>query len=70
MKVDLSYKRTYPLAKGYSIEFTLSDGHLEARWSPRCPKGKQATRKLVRAYRNARNHFIASLGVPALVVEL
>ena len=67
---DLSYKRTYPLPKGYSVEFTLSDGRLDARWMPRCPKGRQATRKLVHAYRDARNHFIASLGVPALVVEL
>lgn len=67
---DLVYSRTYPLPSGLTVEFALDNGRLEARWSPRCPKPAKVSRKLLHAYRDARNDFIASLGVNTLVVEL
>lgn len=66
---SLAYRRTYPLRKGYAVEFVLEGGRLDAIWSPRCP-GHKCSRKLLHAYRDARNHFIGSLGLPALVIEL
>jgi len=67
---NLAYRRAYPLRRGYSVEFVLENGRLEAQWSPRCPKPGKCSRKLLHSYRDARNHFIASIGIPTLVVEL
>ena len=63
------YVRTYSLPRGYEIELSLDNGRLECRWSPDVPKGQRA-RKLLPAYRIARDQFIRSLGVNTLVVEL
>lgn len=66
----LSYSREYPLRAGYSVQFVLDNGRLDAKWSPRCPKPGKVSRKLLHAYRDARNDFIASLGINAQVVEI
>ena len=66
---SLAYRKTYDLQDGYSVEFTLDGLSLQCAWSPAVPKGK-AARRLHPRYQVARNEFIASLGVPALVVEL
>ena len=63
------YVRTYSLPRGCEIELSLDNGRLECRWSPDVPKGQRA-RKLLPAYRDARNQFIRSLGVNTLVVEI
>jgi hypothetical protein len=65
----LAYRRTYPLKRGYAVEFELSDGSLTVHWTPDFPP-KKIGRKLFPAYRQARNEFLASLGIPMLVVDL
>ena len=67
--IDLAYVRTFPLPRGYEIEFSLDNGRLECRWSPDVPRGQRA-RKLLPAYREARKAFLASLGVNTLLVEI
>lgn len=67
--IPLAYCRTYPLPKGHSVEFILEGGALSAQWFPRVPSGNLG-RKLLPHYRDARNDFLASLGVPTLVIEL
>jgi hypothetical protein len=67
--VDLAYRRTYPMPHGFTVEFVLDGLRLECEWSPRMPRGKQARRVLAH-YQAARNEFLASLGVPMLVVDL
>lgn len=69
MIVDLGYRRTYPLGRGYSVQFSLDGGTLSVGWLPDIPPNKVG-RKLLPKYRVARNTFLASLGVPMLVVEL
>ena len=64
-----AYTRAFALPRGYEVEFTLDGGRLDARWSPDVPKGQRA-RKLLPAYRLARDTFLASLGVNMLVVEI
>jgi hypothetical protein len=64
-----AYSQRYDLPHGYTIEFTLDGLRLECSWSPRMPTGKLA-RKIHPAYRTARDRFVASLGVPAVVVEI
>lgn len=66
---DLAYRRTYPLSPRYSVEFVLDGPNLTARWLPALPKPKTG-RELLPRYRTARNQFLASLGVPMLVIEL
>lgn len=68
-RIPLAYCRTYPLPKGRSVEFVLEGGALSAQWLPRVPSGTLA-RKLLPHYREARNDFLASIGVPMLVIEL
>ena len=65
---DYAYRRAYPLPAGFTVEFALSGARLTAEWSPRVPK-RAARGKLLRAYRAARNDFLASLGVGVLVIE-
>ena len=67
--MTLSYSKTYPLDRRFTVEFALNDGQLEARWSPHVPKGRKA-RSLTPSYRKARDEFLASLDVPTLVIEL
>ena len=63
------YSQRYQLPRGYEIEFTLDGSSFGCAWSPRVPTGKMA-KKLTPAYREARNSFLASLGVPTMVIEL
>lgn len=64
-----AYTRTFPLRRGYEVEFCLEGGQIEVRWLPDIPPAKIG-RKLLPAYRGARNAFFASLGVPMVVVDL
>jgi hypothetical protein len=66
---SLAYSRAYPVGHGFTAEFALDNGRLEVRWSPRIPHGKRA-RQILSQYQAARNEFLASLGVPMLVVDL
>ena len=64
-----AYRRAYPLPAGFTVEFALSGARLIAEWSPGLPK-RAVRGKLLRSYRAARNNFLASLGVPMLVIDL
>lgn len=65
----LAYSRTYELQRGFAVRFTLNDGALEVEWLPTLPQAKLG-RKLLPRYRSARNHFLESLGIDSLVVEI
>ena len=67
--MSYAYRQTHDLPGGYSVEFALSGGRLDCIWSPEMPTGKRA-KKLRAHYRRARDSFIASLGIPTLVIEL
>lgn len=64
-----AYTRTYPLDRRFSVHISIDGGQIECAWSPHVPKGRKA-RSLLPAYRRARNEFITSLGVRAMVVEI
>lgn len=64
-----TYRRCYPLRHGYTVTLSLDGARLEAEWSPNLPIGRRA-RKLLPAYRKARNDFLATLGLPVTVIEL
>jgi hypothetical protein len=66
---QLSYRQSYRLPAGYSVEFSLDAGKLDCTWSPDMPTGTRA-RKLLPNYRAARNAFLTSLGLNVAVVEL
>lgn len=66
---SFAYTQSYPLRDGYSVEFTLDGSQLNVTWSPCVPHSKQAKR-LRTPYREARGKFIASLGIPAAVIEI
>lgn len=68
--ISLAYRRRYPLRPGLAVEFVMDGGKLDVHWLPKCPKHNRVSRKLLRRYRNARNDFLASLGVNALVIEV
>ena len=68
MNSPFAYRRTYPLLKGWSVEFVLDGSDLRCEWSPRMPTGKLAP-KILPHYRAARENFFTTIGVPALVVE-
>ena len=65
----MAYRKSYQLGRGYSVEFVLVGLQLTVDWSPKLPHYKIG-RKLLPAYRAARNDFLNSLGVPMLVVDL
>lgn len=65
----LAYRRSYPLRNGYIVTLSLDGARLEAQWSPAVPIGRRA-RKLLPAYRAARADFLASLGLPTMVIEV
>jgi len=74
MTNPFTYRKEYKLTKGYTVEFSLdaSAGQvavLAAVWSPRVPPSKIVKGKFLEAYRNARNDFVASLGMNSMVVE-
>lgn len=65
---DFAYRRTHRLDRRFTVEFCLNGVQLEVLWAPHVPNGRKL-RSLLPAYRNARNHFLASLGVNVLVIE-
>jgi len=71
--LNFATSRPYPLGHGFSVEFRLSGSRLDAVWSPRLPHGRRG-RKLLPAYRLARDRFLASLaadlGGPIAVLDL
>lgn len=67
--MTLAYTKTYPLDRRFAVEFALVGERLEARWTLHVPKGRKA-RNLLPEYRKARDEFLASLAVPAMVIEL
>lgn len=66
-----TYSQEYRLDSRFCIEFVLNAqaNRLDCYWFPHMPKGRKA-KALFPAYRRARDQFIGSLGIPALVVEL
>lgn len=66
---QFEYRRTYPLADGFEVEMRYANGALFMEWSPHLPNKEQA-RKLLPLYRVACNQFIASMGIPTLVIEI
>lgn len=69
----IAHSRPYDLGRGFSVEFKLQHGRIDAVWSPRVPFGRRG-RQLLPAYQDARNRFLASLAPdvsgPILVVDL
>ncbi len=66
---SLAYQKSYPLPGGITVRFALNAGVLECEWSPGLPRGRHA-KKLLPHYRNARDEFLASLGINVAVVEI
>ena len=62
---------SFPLGRGYAVEFRLEGSRMEAAWSPGLPTGRRG-RQLLPAYRKARDTFLRSVAATAgniLVVE-
>ena len=60
-----------PVGNGFTVSFRLSARGIEAEWLPEVPKGRKA-RRLIPAYRNARDPWLATLagqGINVMVVE-
>lgn len=53
-------RQSYPLGRGYSVEFSFDGQRIEVVWSPRLPSPSLG-RKLLPAYREARDQFLAGL---------
>ncbi|WP_420142313.1 hypothetical protein [Sphingomonas sp.] len=60
MTRPVAHSRPYDLGRGFSVEFKLQHGQLNAVWSPRVPHGRRG-RQLLPAYKAARNRFLSSL---------
>ena len=58
-----------PVGNGFTVSFRLSERGIEAEWLPDVPAGRNAHR-VHAAYREARDAFVATLGVNSLVVEI
>ena len=58
-----------PVGNGFTVSFRLSERGIEAEWFPDVPTGRKA-RRVLPAYRKARDAFLATLGLNSLVVEL
>lgn len=67
--MNCSYRRTATLPHGFKVEFILDGAKFDARWSPTMPKGKRA-KQILPHYLRERNAFLASLGIPMMVVDL
>jgi hypothetical protein len=59
---------TYQIGRAHTVSFALNGGHIRCEWRPCVPTGR-VLRKLFPAYQQARNDFVRSLGMNALVVE-
>lgn len=66
---EFTYRRTYRLNRRFSVEFCLNGMQLDVLWEPFLPNGRKRN-SLLPGYRNARDHFLASLGVNIVVIEL
>jgi hypothetical protein len=65
-------RERYALGRGYSVEFHFDGLALAVEWLPKVPPPKIG-RKLLPAYREARNQFLARLAPaygPIAVVDL
>ncbi len=60
MSTSFAHSRPYDLGRGFSVEFKLQHGRLDAMWSPKVPFGRRG-RQLLPAYRAARNRWLSSL---------
>lgn len=69
MTNQFAYSKTYALGCGYSVTFTLSCGQFGAEWEPDLPS-RGPRRKILPAYRAARDDFIGSLDTPIVLVEI
>jgi hypothetical protein len=58
-----------PVGNGFTVSFRLSERGIEAEWLPDVPTGRKA-RRVLPAYREARDSFLATLGVNSMVVEI
>ena len=67
--MGLAQSQSLALPGGFSVEFTLDRGRLEAVWAPDMPSGNKAN-ALLPAYRAARNRFLRASGANVLVIEL
>lgn len=66
---EFAYRRTYRLNRRFTVEFCLNGKQLDVLWEPFLPNGRKRN-SLIPGYRNARDHFLASLGVNIAVIEL
>jgi hypothetical protein len=73
MMAAVSHSRPYDLGRGFSVEFKMQAGRIDAVWSPRVPFGRRG-RQLLPAYRAARAKWLASIapdvGGTILVVDI
>lgn len=53
-------RKTYTLNRRYSVRFTFTGGALDCEWLPMMPPAELG-RKLLPAYRQARNNFLRRL---------
>lgn len=53
-------REKFALGRGYSVEFRFDGQRLDVEWLPTIPPAKIG-RKLLPAYRAARNEFLAKL---------
>lgn len=56
----MGISKTYQLDRRYAVRFTFSGQELECEWSPAMPNQSRG-RKLLPAYRAARDDFLTSL---------
>lgn len=70
----MAYRQEYKINKKYSAEFILDiQGPvttLVVEWSPKVPPKALLKGKFLDAYRAARDHFVGSLDVKAVVLEM
>lgn len=56
----LVHRGRYWLPGNYALEFTFDGKSLECEWSPDFPSAREG-RRLLPAYRAARDHFLSGL---------
>ena len=59
MNSQLNDSTSYRIAKNLHVEFSFTDGQLNAEWSPEAPPGLPT--KLYKKYGQARNKFLQSV---------
>ena len=70
----MAYRQEYKIDKKYSAEFVLDIqgpvSMLVVEWSPKVPPQALFKGKFLDAYKAARDHFVGSLDVKAVVLEV